>query len=90
MWPDWAVIREEWLSEWLTLPFAVHRCRSFAQFIDWRLDCGDDNDDDLIYAEPMEDWLQPGPHRWHEVAASAGTLSDLIVGSPAPEPDGLR
>jgi hypothetical protein len=78
-WPTWAMIEEEWLSEWVALPFATHRCWSFAQFIDWRLDRDPDGATDLILPELLPDDPRPGPLAWREVAAAAGSLSDLVA-----------
>jgi hypothetical protein len=89
-WPVWAMIEEEWLSEWLALPFAVHRCWSFAQFLNWRLEHDPDGAVDLISPELPPDDPRPGPLAWQEVAASAGSLSDLVATRPVPAPDQLQ
>jgi len=88
-WPVWAMIEEAWFSEWLALPFAVHRCWSFAQFLDWRLDHDPDGDSDLILPEPPPDTLGPGPLAWQDVATLAGSLADLVATRPMPKPDQL-
>jgi hypothetical protein len=89
-WPVWAMIEEEWLSEWLALPFALHRCWSFAQFLDWRIDRDPDGALDSIFPELPPDEPRPGPLAWQEVAASAGSLSDLVAMRPVPMPDQLE
>jgi len=90
-WPAEAMIPESWFTAWLSLPFAVHRCWSFAQFIDWRLDRDDDDGDaDPTRRAPRPDPAPPGVLRWQEVAGGAGSWSDPGAARRQPGEDRRR
>ena len=89
-WPVWTMIEEGWFSELLALPFAVHRCWSFVQFLDWRLDRDAEVDCDLTISDESPHGLRPGPLAWQEVAASSVPLADLMPMRSVPKPGELQ
>jgi hypothetical protein len=89
-WPVELMIPEAWFAEWLQLPFRLHRCWSFAQFTDWRLDRDPEDQGALYPPEPSLDSPRPAPLAWQEVAASATSLAELLATRSDSTPDQLQ